>query len=68
MKNYKEAEEALAEANLLDNTNSFVWGYLCLVNLQLERPVQSQQCYKHALKVSFFKPKPGDSMRLCVSM
>lgn len=35
---FKEAEESLCEANLLDNRNSVIWGYLCLLSLWSDPP------------------------------
>ncbi|KFP03124.1 Tetratricopeptide repeat protein 18, partial [Calypte anna] len=46
-----EAEDALTEANALNNTNAEVWGYLTLICLQGGREREAEQCYKHTLKV-----------------
>ncbi|XP_077996402.1 cilia- and flagella-associated protein 70-like isoform X2 [Glandiceps talaboti] len=46
-----EAEDALSEANILNNTDSEVWGYLSLVCLKTERQLEAEQAYKYALKV-----------------
>ncbi|XP_009885688.1 PREDICTED: tetratricopeptide repeat protein 18 [Charadrius vociferus] len=46
-----EAEDALSEANALNNTNAEVWGYLALICLQGGRRLEAEQCYKYTLKV-----------------
>ncbi|NXH78595.1 CFA70 protein, partial [Hydrobates tethys] len=46
-----EAEDALSEANALNNTNAEVWGYLTLICLQGGRQLEAEQCYKYAVKV-----------------
>ncbi|XP_062444770.1 cilia- and flagella-associated protein 70 isoform X3 [Rhea pennata] len=45
-----EAEDALAEANALNNSNAEVWAYLALVCLQGGRQLESEQCYKYTVK------------------
>uniref|UniRef100_A0AAR2L6Z2 Cilia and flagella associated protein 70 n=1 Tax=Pygocentrus nattereri TaxID=42514 RepID=A0AAR2L6Z2_PYGNA len=47
-----EAEDALSEANTLNNRNPKVWGYLALVCLQTGRKLEAEQSYKYALKVN----------------
>ena len=47
-----EAEDALAEANILNNTDPEVWAYLSLVCLRTGRQVEAEQAYKYSLKVS----------------
>ncbi|KAL6475855.1 hypothetical protein MHYP_G00143540 [Metynnis hypsauchen] len=47
-----EAEDALSEANTLNNRNPKVWGYLSLVCLQTGRKLEAEQSYKYAVKVS----------------
>ena len=46
-----EAEDALSEANILNNTDSEVWAYLSLVCLKTGRQVEAEQAYKYAVKV-----------------
>ncbi|XP_066054051.1 cilia- and flagella-associated protein 70 [Chamaea fasciata] len=46
-----EAENALSEANALDNTNPEVWGYLALICLQGGRQLEAEQCYKYSIKL-----------------
>ncbi|NWU59970.1 CFA70 protein, partial [Dromas ardeola] len=46
-----DAEDALTEANTLNNTNAEVWGYLALICLQGGRQMEAEQCYKYTLKV-----------------
>ncbi|XP_002122550.2 cilia- and flagella-associated protein 70 [Ciona intestinalis] len=48
-----EAEDALAEANILNNTNSDVWAYLSLVCLNTGRKLEAEQAYKYAMKIGF---------------
>ena len=50
-----EAEDALMEANILNNSDPEVWGYLSLVCLRTARKVEAEQSYKHAVKVRLFK-------------
>ena len=47
-----EAEDALCEANILNNSDPEVWGYLSLVCLATERQLEAEQAYKYALKVN----------------
>ncbi|XP_065501244.1 cilia- and flagella-associated protein 70 isoform X3 [Caloenas nicobarica] len=46
-----EAEDALSEANALNNTNAEVWGYLALICLQGGRELEAEQCYKYSIKL-----------------
>lgn len=52
-----EAEDALCEANILDNTDTEVWGYLALICLKTGRKVEAEQAYKYALKLSLSDDK-----------
>ncbi|XP_060748472.1 cilia- and flagella-associated protein 70 [Tachysurus vachellii] len=45
-----EAEDALTEANALNNRNPEVWGYLSLICLQTGRKLEAEQSYKYAVK------------------
>lgn len=51
MNELEEAEDALMEANVLDNKDAEVWGYLSLVCLKTGRKVEAEQSYKYAIKV-----------------
>ncbi|KAI9002325.1 hypothetical protein BC832DRAFT_114900 [Gaertneriomyces semiglobifer] len=51
MHNYDEAEDALAEANVLNNRHADVWAYLALLNLKLNRQFEANQCIGQALRL-----------------
>ena len=46
-----EAEDALAEANILNNSDPEVWAYLCMVCLRTNRQFEAEQAYKYAITV-----------------
>ncbi|KAJ8398771.1 hypothetical protein AAFF_G00419680 [Aldrovandia affinis] len=50
-----EAEDALTEANTLNNAHPEVWGYLSLVCLRTGRQLEAEQCYKYAIKLDLQK-------------
>ena len=54
----QEAEEALAEANIVDNKNPLVWGNLALVCLKSNpvRNVEADQSVRQALKLNLADP------------
>ena len=45
-----EAEKALAESNMYDNTNARVWAYLSLISLSCGRRHEAEQTYKYAIR------------------
>ncbi|KAM3868524.1 cilia- and flagella-associated protein 70 [Diretmus argenteus] len=50
-----EAEDALTEANTLNNMDAEVWGYLALVSLKTGRRLEAEQSYKYAVKLNLQK-------------
>lgn len=52
-----EAEDALCEANILNNSDAEVWGYLALICLKTGRKVEAEQAYKYALKLDLNNDK-----------
>nr|XP_020861833.1 cilia- and flagella-associated protein 70 isoform X2 [Phascolarctos cinereus] len=46
-----EAEDALSEANAMNNYNAEVWAYLTLVCLKAGRQLEAEQSYKYTLKL-----------------
>lgn len=49
---FADAEDALTEANILDNMDPEVWAYLCLVCLQTGRRLEAEQAYKYTIKLN----------------
>lgn len=51
LKEYQEAEDALAEANVLNNRDGNVWAHLSLLSLTLGRLLEANQCIAQALRL-----------------
>ncbi|XP_026559918.1 cilia- and flagella-associated protein 70 [Pseudonaja textilis] len=51
LKEMAEAEDALSEANALNNSNAEVWAYLALVCMKGGRQLEAEQSYKYAVKL-----------------
>ncbi|VDN14434.1 unnamed protein product [Dibothriocephalus latus] len=47
----EEAEEALEEANALNNKNATVWAYLSMISIEKRHVVEAEQSYKYAIKM-----------------
>ncbi|BHF58740.1 Cilia- and flagella-associated protein 70 [Sparganum proliferum] len=47
----EDAEEALEEANALNNRNPTVWAYLSMICIEKRRVVEAEQSYKYAIKM-----------------
>merc|ERR1711988_1030149 len=54
---YDQAEDALVEANIMDNSNGVVWAYICLVCMQLKRDDEADKALKLALRRGIDKPE-----------
>ena len=48
----RNAEDALSEANILNNEDPEVWGYLSMVCLRTGRALEAEQAFKYSLKVN----------------
>uniref|UniRef100_A0A7N4NFR3 Cilia and flagella associated protein 70 n=1 Tax=Sarcophilus harrisii TaxID=9305 RepID=A0A7N4NFR3_SARHA len=51
LEEFSEAEDALSEANAMNNYNAEVWAYLTLVCLKAGRKLEAEQSYKYTLKL-----------------
>ncbi|KAI9098181.1 hypothetical protein DFS34DRAFT_619887 [Phlyctochytrium arcticum] len=51
LETWDEAEDALAEANVLNNRNAEVWAHLALLNIKQDRSFESSQCIAQALRL-----------------
>ncbi|XP_029775665.1 cilia- and flagella-associated protein 70 [Suricata suricatta] len=51
LEEFTEAEDALSEANALNNYNAEVWAYLALVSLKAGRELEAEQAYKYTMKL-----------------
>ncbi|XP_032087353.1 cilia- and flagella-associated protein 70 isoform X2 [Thamnophis elegans] len=56
LKEMDEAEDALSEANALNNSNPEVWAYLALVCMKGGRQLEAEQSYKYAVKLELDNP------------
>ena len=48
----EDSEDALSEANILNNKAPEVWAYLSLICLKTNRPLEAEQAYKYAIKLN----------------
>lgn len=48
----ENAEEALTEANYINNRNPEVWAYLSMICLKTNRCTEAEQSFKYCIKVS----------------
>jgi hypothetical protein len=48
----EDAEDALSEANILNNKAPEVWAYLSLICLKTNRPLEAEQAYKYSIKLN----------------
>ncbi|KAI8929249.1 hypothetical protein BC831DRAFT_6458 [Entophlyctis helioformis] len=60
LKEYQEAEDAFAEANVLNNRDSEVWAYLALLSLTLGHTVEANQAIAQALRLGI---KDGEILK-----
>ncbi|OAF64226.1 hypothetical protein A3Q56_08046, partial [Intoshia linei] len=51
LKNYEDAEQALCEANILNNKIPEVWAYLTLIALKSNKKIEAEKCYKYVIKL-----------------
>lgn len=58
MNELDNAEQALIEANYLNNRNPKVWAYLSLICLKTDRQQVAEQSYKYAIKVRWYVLQP----------
>ena len=55
LENYIESEDALSEANVLNNRDSLVWAYLALLSLKMKKDFEAKQCVAQALRIGVKK-------------
>ncbi|VDL89470.1 unnamed protein product [Schistocephalus solidus] len=51
LRQLEDAEDALEEANALNNRNPTVWAYLSMICIEKRRVVEAEQSYKYAIKM-----------------